>query len=551
MTIAQQTTNQGVNSGTQGIHNSFYGYKAGETTTSNQNTFVGSLAGAWNTTGSNNSFLGYNAGTKNTTGSFNMFIGSYAGFHNSSGTKNSFIGYQAGAGNTIGTSNLFLGYFSGYGNKNGDNNTFIGAYSGKENVSGEDNIFIGTYAGFSNTNTSKNIYIGKDSGRNNETGFNNTFIGNGAGRLNVNGINNLFLGGDAGEESTGSDNVFIGIGAGLENGGSGNIFIGNSAGQSAQGDDKLYIDNSNAITPLIYGDFATDQLGINTNTIPDGYNFAVGGSASISEHVDTKTLTVGATETANDNWRPFTIGREVEPGRRNFNFVVSPNSEGEEYLSFGIADKRKVGRHWTAIYDKQTTFRYKDANDNEIFGVSHIDQNDEDLTFLHMPKPNSKVIIGDYAGYLSDQGHKLVVKEGTAMIEDGIFTNGRIAIGTTEADGDYKLTVKGKIHVQEVKVDLLGPLSVPDYVFKDDYDLKTLDQVEGYINEEGHLPNIPSAEEMVKEGMNLKEMNLKLLEKIEELTLYTIAQEKAIKEQKEANNKLEERLQKIEALLKK
>lgn len=62
----------------------------------------------------------------------------------------------------------------------------------------------------------------------------------------------------------------------------------------------------------------------------------------------------------------------------------------------------------------------------------------------------------------------------------------------------------------------------PDYVFKEGYDLKTLDEVKAHIHKEGHLPNIPSAEEMEEEGLNLKEMNLKLLEKIEELTLYVI-----------------------------
>ncbi|MEL4309133.1 hypothetical protein [Joostella sp. CR20] len=108
-----------------------------------------------------------------------------------------------------------------------------------------------------------------------------------------------------------------------------------------------------------------------------------------------------------------------------------------------------------------------------------------------------------------------------------IFYNGNMGIGTNP---DAKLSVKGDIHTQEVKVDLAGAVA-PDYVFMNDYKLKTLDEVKAYINNKGHLPNIPSAKEMEEEGINLKEMNLKLLEKIEELTLYTIEQQKLIETQ--------------------
>ena len=120
---------------------------------------------------------------------------------------------------------------------------------------------------------------------------------------------------------------------------------------------------------------------------------------------------------------------------------------------------------------------------------------------------------------------------------------GNVGIGIDNPD--EKLTVKGNIHSQEVRVDLAGVIA-PDYVFEKKYNLMPVDEVEKFINTEGHLPKIPSAEELERDGLNLKEMNLKLLEKIEELTLYIIEQNNEIKSLKESNANLNKRLLAIE-----
>ncbi|UGU17923.1 tail fiber protein [Sinomicrobium kalidii] len=125
---------------------------------------------------------------------------------------------------------------------------------------------------------------------------------------------------------------------------------------------------------------------------------------------------------------------------------------------------------------------------------------------------------------------------------------GRLGIGTVSPDAE--LTVKGKIHTREVKVDLNGAVA-PDYVFKEGYDLRSLEEVQAHIKEKGHLPGIPSAKEMEEEGINLKEMNLKLLEKVEELTLYIMEQDKEIKKLKEGNTRMREIEQKLDKFLKK
>ncbi len=165
--------------------------------------------------------------------------------------------------------------------------------------------------------------------------------------------------------------------------------------------------------------------------------------------------------------------------------------------------------------------------------------NDRGWAYIRGLKENSTV--GNTASYLS-----LGTRTGNGSIIDErmrITSTGNVGIGTTSPDA--KLTVKGTIHTQEVKVDLNGAVA-PDYVFADGYKLPELRETEAYIQANKHLPGIPSAAEMEEEGINLKEMNLKLLEKVEELTLYLIEMKNENEVQKELNKKQQEQL---EALL--
>ena len=133
-----------------------------------------------------------------------------------------------------------------------------------------------------------------------------------------------------------------------------------------------------------------------------------------------------------------------------------------------------------------------------------------------------------------------------------VRTNGKIFMGGVDPTpgfvcsdcNDYRLFVKDGIKAEKVKVEA-GPGGWADYVFKKEYKLRSLEEVEQHISEKGHLPNIPSAQEVEKEGINLGEMNTKLLEKIEELTLYSIEQNKQLKSQSEKIEKLEQQVQKL------
>ena len=126
-------------------------------------------------------------------------------------------------------------------------------------------------------------------------------------------------------------------------------------------------------------------------------------------------------------------------------------------------------------------------------------------------------------------------------------SSGNVGIGTTKPTA--KLAVNGKIHTKEVRVDL-NLSDWADFVFYDDYNLPTLKEVENHIKEKGHLKDIPSAKEVEKNGIYLGEMDAKLLQKIEELTLYTIEQEKKIKKLEKQQKEIDELKALVQKLLK-
>jgi hypothetical protein len=111
-----------------------------------------------------------------------------------------------------------------------------------------------------------------------------------------------------------------------------------------------------------------------------------------------------------------------------------------------------------------------------------------------------------------------------------IYKNGKVRIGDvpTATTYDYKLYVEKGILTERLKVALKTTGDWSDYVFADDYDLKSLDEVESFINANKHLPGVPSAQEVVNTGIDVAEMDATLLKKVEELTLYIIEQNKRI-----------------------
>lgn len=124
------------------------------------------------------------------------------------------------------------------------------------------------------------------------------------------------------------------------------------------------------------------------------------------------------------------------------------------------------------------------------------------------------------------QGRKIIFAAEFAKLMQ-IADNGKVTIGNpSNMNGNYKLYVETGIITEKLKVATVSNWA--DYVFDKKYNLLSLREVEKYIKTNKHLPNVPSAEEVAKEGIDMAKMDAKLLEKIEELTLYVIQLNKKI-----------------------
>lgn len=143
-----------------------------------------------------------------------------------------------------------------------------------------------------------------------------------------------------------------------------------------------------------------------------------------------------------------------------------------------------------------------------------------DLGFLQISGNN--VRIGTNSG--NDLG-KFVIRTNGA---DRVYVDnaGNVSIGTTAVANGYKVSVAGKVMCEELRVQLRA--SWPDYVFNNNYKLLPLAELKTFIEKNNHLPNIPKASVIEKEGMEVGDMQKKMMQKIEELTLYILDLQKQI-----------------------
>ena len=300
---------------TTGISNTATGMGAMQNnTTGYENTSTGHLALQKNTTGNANVAFGKEALLNNTTKSNLTAIGYQSLYWNGTGStlssesiENTAVGSKTLYSNTLGSQNTAIGSEALKANTTGSGNTSIGAFSLDSNTEGEKNTATGVFTLTNNTTADGNTAFGYKASYNVSTGGYNSSFGLNSLYSTTSGTFNsaysygsLFLN-QTGDENTangykalysnisGNQNTAVGSQAGYRTTGSGNVFIGNMAGYNSILSNKLFIDNTDTDTPLIYGDFYWNRVGINghlgVNTIDPQYHFHVNGNAKINEYL--------------------------------------------------------------------------------------------------------------------------------------------------------------------------------------------------------------------------------------------------------------------------
>ncbi|WP_456313323.1 hypothetical protein [Pseudomonas shirazensis] len=305
-------------------------------------------------------------------------------------------------------------------------------------------------------------------------------------------------------------------------------------------------------TPLIQAQFSANTALSNLNTFSNGVELYTTASLNAPTNYGTVlALSYVAGGQAGSDWRTqLAFGTE-----NDFYYRQSTNSAGTLWTGWnklyhsGNLNNSNTDFHANHLTTKELAI-YSDEAING-WGISHVFWKGHSL-ILGSPKVayahNSFILRpgGSANGFL-DNTFEIDVAHGIDNYETRIrfsgsgnsfINSGNVGIGTINPKN--KLDVKGTIHSQEVKVDMLN---WSDYVFKKNYNLPTLQEVEKHIKENGHLENIPSEKEVLNNGLNLGEMDAKLLQKIEELTLYIIDLNKKLEQQNQELDTIKKKLQ--------
>ncbi|MBD2704170.1 hypothetical protein IC229_26235 [Spirosoma sp. BT702] len=496
------------NNTTRGTNNTLVGPNAAPSVTSDRNTIVGYNAGSALTLGKDNSFFGAGAGQNNTIGGYNVFLGKESGYNTTSASYNTFIGMRAGYRNTTGGSNVITGAYAGYNNTEGDDNVFSGNSAGYNNTTGSYNVSSGPFAGYSSTTGDNNVFLGNRAGFTNTTASNNVFIGYQAGYTNTTGTANLFLGSYAGVSSNGSYNLFMGNSSGQQTtSGAGNTFIGNGSGYgNTTGLNNTYIGNGAGFTGNGAGQsntFIGQNAGVSSGAVVNNAT-AIGVGAQVSADY---AIVLGA---PNPLWK-VGIGNTA-PGNK---LEITHGTNGQSGLRFT---------------NLKSTNSATATNATKVLSVNE----------------NGDVILVSTNGSTREGVSEFLWQRNGSFLQSTQNDAVIIGEGVSKTPSDYNLFVSKGILTEKVKVAVRNTSDWSDKVFDEGYSLKGLAEVEKYIQDNKHLPGVPSAKEVVEKGVDVAKMDAKLLEKIEELTLYSIGQEKKASKQEAIIQQQQARIDQLE-----
>ena len=356
-----------------------------------------------------------------------------------------------------------VGFGAGYFNQTGTQNTFVGHQAGHSTTSSA-NTFLGHRAGYASTTGHSNTYIGMQAGQFNTTGSTNYFFGTNSGANNVSGSGNYFMGDKAGQFNTsGGFNIYIGANSGNGAGvnGNNNMALGFESGRG----------NAGGFNNTFLGYQADAGAGNLDNATAIGNNAKVNISNAL---VLGENASVGIGTSSPTSKLHLTSGAANQSGLRLENLTS--------------------GSPATAL--NQTKFLTVDGSGNVILGSTN----------------------GSSARMAAEDA---LWERSGALVRS---TAGGVVIGegVSKTPAGYSLYVGQGLLAEKVKVAIKNTDDWSDRVFAPGYRLAPLSEVAQYIQQHQHLPGIASAEEVVKEGMDVAQMNAKLLEKIEELTLYVV-----------------------------
>jgi hypothetical protein len=241
------------------------------------------------------------------------------------------------------------------------------------------------------------------------------------------------------------------------------------------------------------------------------------------------------------------VGNTNGTGWRRIAYVDSNNKRGfgkvSIYTEGGTARPVYTDIYWYSDWSNQYNLKVENLIDDASYWETFRITEDANKAYLEVnfktPIDNLTVLVDDYGYYMAKpyagvfpNGGGTVcteIRNARFNIANQLLMNeiGNVGIGTNGLT-TAKLAVNGLIRGKEIKVETSN--FWPDYVFKPEYQLQSLAQTEQYIQENGHLPEIPKASEIESDGIPLGKMNALLLKKIEELTLHLIEKDKEITE---------------------
>lgn len=273
------------------------------------------------------------------------------------------------------------------------------------------------------------------------------------------------------------------------------------------------------------------RIEYNTNNLP---NTAIGSFSFSESGIFNSTLTVPAGISTIDIWLFSNYGQYTSGSNVYKNLNISKVVGGDSTLpvisSFNSNSQTKstIDLNWSAT-DDQGPVTFQLARDGQNLGISSsvtsyqvtglIANTTYSFTLTATDGSNNTDTV-TVSVNTSSSGTTTSTSVWSETNSIASYT-GKVGIGTT-TPGEYELAVNGEIRAREIKVDMEV---WPDYVFKKEYMLPSLEEVLKHIKREGHLINIPSAIDIKTNGLELGEMNRLLLEKIEELTLYILQQQ--------------------------